>query len=102
MEIKDYKSPPGQMPLLQETVLVNGPSQFLPPFLGIGFVQERVSTCVPVAPQLMEHTPADQSERPPSTGRNSKGFNTGSRVFMPRRNFSRPKVTSISYIVEFI
>ena len=65
----------GQSLVWQVAVLVKGPSQSLPPFFGGGLLQARDWVRTPMLPQLTEQLPVDQSEKPPSTGRQGYGVN---------------------------
>lgn len=60
-------SSPGQFRVLHARSSRDGPTQFLPPLLGDGFVQLRLRSCWPV-PQLLLHVFHElQVDQPPST-----------------------------------
>ena len=63
---------PGQALIWQLFDCLNSPSQFFPPCLGLGFLQSRFLTLVPVPHVLLHGDQALHSEKPPFTDKKEK------------------------------
>ena len=60
---------PGHNSFLQDFVIDNSPTQFLPPFAGAGLLHFLVFVMVPPPQVLLHALNLDHFERPPSTER---------------------------------
>ena len=71
---------PGQALIWQLFDCLNSPSQFFPPCLGLGFLQSRFLTLVPVPHVLLHGDQALHSEKPPFTVKRKNNPNWASQV----------------------